>query len=480
MARLEGIANSVRDIARRSDRLRDESGAVVVITALLLIVLMGSVAFAIDLARLRHERQVLQTAVDLGALAGSGKLPAQGVDAANEAIATARRIALENAPQLAGATLDISFRCAVSDPEGNGGADSTDVQFACGPDGGGGWPDGWNSRRGRAFHACDPYIGEKCNTIVASGLEHRELLLRPGAGHRPGLDRLGGRCVLQGLLRPALEPARRGHGARPLDEHDERRHGQPEERRALGAHLLRSRAPARGARGAALHPSRPTSASPTRSRTTRRSGACGRSRGCRATTTPAAPSTPSSEIVQRINCLQRATNLTRITPNGSGHTDLGDPMATAHDIVVNDGRPDVPDVIIFMTDGEANQPRFNQPCDYLVDRALDAEDDAVGVYVIAYGVAAARCTLRQQRHVQRRLRLDVVRRRGERRFGRQLPGRLRRRREHRRRLLLLRVGQLRPRAGVPPDRGGRARAIETDRLLTAAGPRIPHHASDNR
>ena len=66
-------------------------------------------------------------------------------------------------------------------------------------------------------------------------------------------------------------------------------------------------------------------------------------------------------------------------------------MATAHDILLDDGRPDVPDVIIFMTDGEANQPRNSQPCDYAVDRAIDAHDDAVGVYVIAYGVASARC-----------------------------------------------------------------------------------------
>ncbi len=66
-------------------------------------------------------------------------------------------------------------------------------------------------------------------------------------------------------------------------------------------------------------------------------------------------------------------------------------MATAHDILVNDGRPDVPDVIIFMTDGEANQPRGYQPCDYFVDRALNAQDDEVNVYVIAYGVASARC-----------------------------------------------------------------------------------------
>jgi hypothetical protein len=391
MTRLEGIANSVRDIARRSDRLRDESGAVVVITALLLVVLMGSVAFAIDLARLRHERQVLQTAVDLGALAGSGKLPAQGVDEANEAIATARRIALENAPQLAGATLDISFRCAVSDPEGNGGADSTDVQFACGPDGGGGWPDGWNSRRGRAFHACDPYIGEKCNTIVLRASNIVNYFFAPVLGIDQGSTGSVAGASCKGFCGQPSSPL---DVAMVLDRSTSMTPADMANLKNAALSVLDFYDPA--LQHVALvalpytHPTNKCIANPIQNYPA--VGRMWQVTGLSSDYKSGGTLNAGSEIVQRINCLQRATNLTRVTPNGSGHTDLGDPMATAHDIVVNDGRPDVPDVIIFMTDGEANQPRFNQPCDYLVDRALDAQDDAVGVYVIAYGVAAARCT----------------------------------------------------------------------------------------
>ena len=128
-----------------------------IISALLIVVLMGSVAFAVDLARLRHERQVLQTAVDLGALAGAGKLPAQGGDAAADAEATATAASRSRTRRSWPARRSTSRSGArSSDPEGNGGADSTDVKFACGPDGGGGWIDGWNTRRGRAFHSCDP------------------------------------------------------------------------------------------------------------------------------------------------------------------------------------------------------------------------------------------------------------------------------------------------------------------------------------
>ncbi|MGZ5128003.1 MAG: vWA domain-containing protein, partial [Actinomycetota bacterium] len=101
---------------------------------------------------------------------------------------------------------------------------------------------------------------------------------------------------------------------------------------------------------------------------------------------------PSSDLVAKINCLQRATNLTSVTPTGSGHTDLGDPMATAASILLSDGRADVPDVIIFMTDGEANQPKNNQPCQYAVTRGTSAETAGINVYTIGYGVASARCS----------------------------------------------------------------------------------------
>ncbi len=37
------------------------------------------------------------------------------------------------------------------------------------------------------------------------------------------------------------------------------------------------------------------------------------------------------------------------------------------------GRSDVPDIIIFMTDGEANQPDSLQPCSYLNNKANDRE-----------------------------------------------------------------------------------------------------------
>ena len=58
-------------------RVDGEEGVVVVIFALVLVVLFAAVAFAVDLSRLYHQRQVLQNAVDFGALAGAQELPVQ-------------------------------------------------------------------------------------------------------------------------------------------------------------------------------------------------------------------------------------------------------------------------------------------------------------------------------------------------------------------------------------------------------------------
>jgi Putative Flp pilus-assembly TadE/G-like/von Willebrand factor type A domain len=372
------------------DRLHDESGAVVIISALLIVVLMGSVAFAVDLARLRHERQVLQTAVDLGALAGAGKLPAQGGDAAADAVATATRIAIANAPQLASATLDISFRCAVADPEGNGGADSQDVKFACGPDGGGGWIDGWNTRRGRAFHSCDPWAGDLCNTIVVRASNLVPYFFAPVLGIDQGSTGTVSGASCKGFCGQPSSPL---DVAMVLDRSTSMTNADMANLKNAALSVLDFYDPAlQHVALVALPYTNATNrciANPTQNYPA--VGRMWQVTGLSSDYKSGGSLNTGSELVTRINCLQRATNLTSVRPSGGGHTDLGDPMATAHDILVNDGRPDVPDVIIFMTDGEANQPRGYQPCDYFVDRALNAQDDEVNVYVIAYGVASARC-----------------------------------------------------------------------------------------
>ena len=58
------------------------------------------------------------------------------------------------------------------------------------------------------------------------------------------------------------------------------------------------------------------------------------------------------------------------------------------------GRDDVADVIIFETDGQANQPNGLQPCKYLNDKATLAKASEQTIYTIAYGLdnPPVRCT----------------------------------------------------------------------------------------
>ncbi len=83
-----------------------EEGVVAVLTALLMVVLLTSVAFTIDLGRLRHEKQTLQNAVDLSSLAGAGLLPVKTPAQALAATTLAQNVALANAPELATAPPD--------------------------------------------------------------------------------------------------------------------------------------------------------------------------------------------------------------------------------------------------------------------------------------------------------------------------------------------------------------------------------------
>ncbi len=46
----------------------------------------------------------------------------------------------------------------------------------------------------------------------------------------------------------------------------------------------------------------------------------------------------------------------------------------------------MPDVIIFMTDGQANQPSTMQPCGYFNTKATTAKNAGQTIFTIAYGL----------------------------------------------------------------------------------------------
>ena len=352
------------------------------------------------------------------------------------------------------------------------------MQFACGPDGGGGWIDGWSSKRGRAFHSCNPFTGELCNTVVVRASNLVPFFFAPVLGIGEGSTGSVAGASCKGFCGQPSSPL---DVVMVLDRSTSMTTGDMANLKNAALSVLTFYDPA--LQHVALvalpytHPTNRCIANPTQNYPA--VGRMWQITGLSSDYNTRRDPQPRQRDRQQDQLPPARDQPHERHAEAVGHTDLGDPMATAHDILVDDGRPDVPDVIIFMTDGEANQPRGYQPCDYAVDRAIDAHDDAVGVYVIAYGVASARCgddTSSSPYYAApspRRSAADMA----SDGLGRQRSGRVRLRREHRRRPLLLRERQQRPRARVPRDRRGCARTIEADRLLTGwigVPHRLPH------
>jgi Mg-chelatase subunit ChlD len=373
-------------------RLRSEDGAVMVLSALVIIVLFAAVAFVIDLSRLWHERQVLQNAVDFGALAGAQELPANDATTGSVAAAEALRVTLDNAPWLTPAQVTISFRCIVGDRDGDGAPDLSDVPTTCGPQSGT-WPaEEWRTRRGRSIHLCNPFAGDRCNTVAVQTSNAVDYIFAPVIGVDSGNTGSVSAASCRGSCGAAPAPL---DVAVVFDRSRSMTEADMDNARNATLSLLDFYDSAQhhvGLVGLPYH-------NPTNRCLVRTSQ----------TYPNATPSTwilnglstdydradgtlnPASQIVQTINCLQRAPSNVTTNPSGAGHTDLGDPMAAASSMLQTAGRADVPDVIIFLSDGEANQPRFNQPCSYANTRATAAKTADVEIFTIAYGVAGARC-----------------------------------------------------------------------------------------
>lgn len=379
-------------------RFRNEDGVIAILFAFILIVLFAAVAFTIDLSRLFHERQVLQNAVDFGALAGGMELPAQGATAGSAAQAEALRVTLDNAPNLVSSGVTITFKCVVGDRNGDGAPDAEDVPAVCGPGASGSWSAGtWRAKGAKAVHDCDPYAGDKCNTISVRTSKAVPYYFAPVIGIDQGntgavsAASCKGACgaasapldvvmVLDrtGSMTPADLANAKNAALSVLDFYDAQQqwvgvvalpYPQPSDKCAVNNPQLYP------AGAASLWQVAPLSSN---------------------YDLPDGSPDPASQLVQSINCLQRATTPT-VKVNGvdktsAGHTNLGDPLDAAREMLRTQGRDDVPDVIIFMTDGEANQPDGLQPCNYLNTKATLAKAQGQTIFTIGYGVAAAKCS----------------------------------------------------------------------------------------
>ncbi|MEO8424047.1 MAG: TadE/TadG family type IV pilus assembly protein [Actinomycetota bacterium] len=402
------------------DRLKEERGAIAVLAALTIVILLAAVAFVIDISRLYHERQVLQNAVDFGALAGAQDLPVQGAPQATIASTIARTVATANAPQVTAANLTIKFQCVVGDRNADGLPDPGDVPFVCGPTGS--WTSGWVPKgTSRLIHDCNPFGGDKCNTINLTTSTTIPYYFAPVIGINSGSTGAVNAASCKGACGAAMAPIdvvivldRTGSMSAPdvanvknaalsvLDFYDPVDQwiglvslpygkGAPG---SLGSTTGKCMAYGDRRTGSQGNPSPPPTYQqyPTSLGSTLWWNTTGLSQDYKTST----GINPNSNLVREINCLKRADDWVWATSQGGtangNHTNLGDSLDAARAMLAGpSGRPTVPDVIIFMTDGVANQPSTMQPCGYFNAKATAAKDAGVTIFTIAYGVSSVNC-----------------------------------------------------------------------------------------
>jgi Flp pilus assembly protein TadG len=391
-----------------------EEGVVAVLTALLMVVLLTSVAFTIDLGRLRHEKQTLQNAVDLSSLAGAGLLPVKTPAEALAATTLAQNVALANAPELATAppnSLQISYKCVVSDANGNGGQDSPDLGVACGPQTAGAWSTAgtWTLKPGRASHLCDPNAGDMCNTIVVRTSNIVPYYFAPVIGINQGST---------GVVQGAACTGTCGNPASPLDvvmvldRTTSMTSGDLQNLKDGAMTVLDAYDANQQWVGFVSLPygqaNNKCNVAGTQNYPTNGQNPASTWEGAPIQggyDLPAAggPHDPNSPLAKAINCMTQGNtnpvNVTGMSPlnqSGQGQTDLGDPLDAAQYMLAHEGRAGVPKVVIFETDGQANQPwLINQgPCNYLNQQATQAKAANVTIYTIAYGLDSppVKCT----------------------------------------------------------------------------------------
>ncbi len=155
-----------------------ERGQMLVLAALVLTIVLGMGALAVDLGFMIHERQSVQGAVDAGALAGAQLLPDDTVNAASVAL----QYTLSNDKALTAAKVSVSFRCLVGDRNGDGIPDAADIPASCDPKA----DASWFVKNGLAVSPCVPANGDKCNVIVVSASNTVNYLLAPAVGIKQG------------------------------------------------------------------------------------------------------------------------------------------------------------------------------------------------------------------------------------------------------------------------------------------------------
>ncbi|MGZ6544635.1 MAG: TadE/TadG family type IV pilus assembly protein [Actinomycetota bacterium] len=377
-------------------RFGEEHGAIAVLFALTIVILFAAVAFVIDISRLYHERQVLQNAVDFGALAGSQDLPVQGSSQATATTAVARSVAIANAPEIGPGGPTVTYECVIA--IANGLPDLTQVPYVCGPSSGT-WSSGWTLKPTRAVHACDPFAGDKCNTIRLTTTKTIPYYFAPVIGVNTGSTGSVNAASCNGACGAASSPL---DVVMVLDRTGSMTAADVANVKNAALSILGFYDSSTQWVGLITLPYGDPS---------NKCIAFGNSNAKPPTyqmypdanytdwqavplsndfTGPGGTVNNNSALVKGINCLQGAPGTVQAMSDGVGpsgnHTNLGDPVDAARAMLAAEGRANVPDVIIFETDGQANQPSTRQPCNYFNTKATAAKTAGDTIFTLAYGL----------------------------------------------------------------------------------------------
>ena len=306
----------------------DEQGFVLVWFSILFVVLLGIAAFAVDLTHARSAAQRAQNAADAAALAGVVVMP--DLDAATE---IARQVAADNGVNPDDVVV-----------EAGAGTDELKVTVR---------------DRVRTFFA--PAIGIDTLSMTRSATAQYEapepldmviVLDRTGSMNPTELQNAknAAKGVL-GFLDPSLEHVALGVLG-PSSTTTACANG------AFGLYAGSESAP--GADWVpAPHPAGPPSSDYQLSNGTLN---------------------PNSQLVKTIDCLATANR-----------TNLGEPIRQAHQYLDAHGRTGARQGILLLSDGAANEPRTEPPCQYAFDAAEGAKEAGIAIVTIGFGVVQERC-----------------------------------------------------------------------------------------
>jgi hypothetical protein len=164
-------------------RPRDESGAIAIMTALLMVVVLAVAALGVDISTQVNARQKLHDTIDAAAHAGAYRLPSPGATAASDAKANA----LANDPALTGALIPtVNLYCVVASKlvSGSYAVDTSQIPTTCNPVSAAGAYTVSSTLRCNSRICAIPCDGasDVCNTVKVSGIKPVPFSFAPAAG----------------------------------------------------------------------------------------------------------------------------------------------------------------------------------------------------------------------------------------------------------------------------------------------------------